>query len=160
MFTEPVLHKQADCFGRFLGTRILSLEVLTGVVNRDAYLAPARDCREHVFLDPDTGIRLLPTRGKKAPGYIFGPELVAIANARPGRLTLVFDQSLARGKERQQLQNKLSNLAEQDVHGVAYVSHACFVLVGTDHSAVAEALETLKRQSGLPRSRFLAGMGA
>jgi hypothetical protein len=157
MFTEPVSSEQADRFGRLLGTRILSREVLTSVVDRNAYLAPARDCRDHVFLDPDTGIRLQPTRRKKAPQYIFGPELVAIANARPGRLTLVFDQSLARGAERQQLQDKLSNLAAEGVHGVAYVSHACFVLVGMDHSAVAAAFESLKRESGLPGSRFLAG---
>lgn len=158
MFTEPVSSNQADCFTRLLGTPILSCEVLTGVVDRDAYLAPARDCREHVFLDPDTGILLQPIRGGKAPKYIFGPELVAIAKARPGRLTLVFDQSLKRGKERQQLQDKLSNLAAQGVHGVAYVSHACFVLVGTDHSAVATAFKMLKRESGLPGSRFVAGV--
>lgn len=157
MFTEPVSSKRTDCFGRFLGTRILSREILTSVVDRDTYLAPARDCHEHVFLDPDTGIRLQATQGKKAPQYIFGPELVAIAKARPGWLTLVFDQSLARGEERQQLQAKLRNLAARGVYGVAYVSHACFVLVGTDHSAVAAAFERLKRESGLPESRFLAG---
>jgi hypothetical protein len=156
MFTEHVSPEQVDCFERLLGTRILSREVLTSVVDREVYLAPARDCHEHVFLDPDTGIRFLPTRGKKAPQYIFGPELVAIANARPGRLTLVFDQSLARGTERrQQLKDKLSKLAACGVHGIAYVSHACFVLVGTEHSAVAAAFETLKRESGLPESCFV-----
>jgi len=113
MFTEPVSSKQVDRFRSLLGTRILSHEVLTSEVDRDAYLAPARVCRGHVFLDPDTGIRLQSTHGKKAPQYIFGPELVAIANACPTRLTLVFDQSLARGAERQQLQDKLSNLAAQ-----------------------------------------------
>lgn len=157
MFTESVCPEQADCFARLLGTRILSREVFIAGVDRDAYLAPARDCREHVFLDPDTGIRLRPTRGTKAPQYIFGPELVAIAGARPGRLTLVFDQALPRGAERQrrQLQDKLSALAAQGVHGVAYVSHACFVLVGQDGTAVARAFEMVMKESRLPRSRFL-----
>ena len=157
MFTEPVSAAQVDQYERLLGTRILSSDVLTNEVDRDAYLVPARDCPDHVFLDPDTGIRLQPTEGRNAPRYLFGLELVAIASARPGRLTLVFDQSLARGAERQQLQDKLSNLAAMGVHGVAYVSHACFVLVGMDHSAVAAALESLKRESGLPGSRFLTG---
>ena len=155
MFTEYVSSERADWFGRLLGTRILSREVFNTSVDRDIYLAPARDCREHVFLDPDTGIRLKPTRGKTSPKYIFDTELVAIANARQGRLTLVFDQSLARGKECQQMKHKLSKLAERCVYGVAYVSHACFVLVGTDQSSVESALETIKRESGLPEPRFL-----
>jgi hypothetical protein len=157
MLTAPLSSEQAHHYGRLVGTPILSCEVLNIGVDRDAYLAPARDWPDHVFLDPDTGIRLQPVGGKRAPKYLFGPELVAIAKERPGRLTLVFDQSVARGAERQQLQDKLSNLAACGVHGVAYVSHACFVLVGMDHSAVAAALESLKRESGLPGCRFLAG---
>jgi hypothetical protein len=55
-------------------------------------------CRDHVFLDPDTGIRLKPCNTLNAPRYLFGPELVAIADARPENLTLVFDQSLQGAK--------------------------------------------------------------
>lgn len=157
MFTHPVPPQQVDAYAQLLGTRVLSREVLTPKVDRDAYLAPARDCDDHVFLDPDIGIRLPPTNGKKAPAYVFGAELVTIASARPERLTLVFDQSLARGAERRQLEGKLSTFAVQGIHGVAYVSHACFVLVGTDSALVETALENLKRESRLPDSRFLRG---
>ncbi len=157
MFTDSVSSEQVDAYARLLGTRVLSREILTPRVDRDVYLAPARDCEDHVFLDPDTGIRLEPTGGKKAPAYVFGPELLAIASARPEKLTLVFDQSLARGAERQQLEGKLSTFAVQGMHGIAYVSHACFVLVGADRSLVDTAFENLKRESGLPDSRFLKG---
>ena len=155
MFTDSVSSEQVDAYSHLLGTRVLSREVLTPEVDREAYLAPARDCEDHVFLDPDTGIRLEPIGGKKAPAYLFGPELLAIASARPERLTLVFDQSLARGAERRQMEGKLSTFAEQGVHGVAYVSHACFVLVGMDSSLVATAFENLMTESRLPDSRFL-----
>jgi len=156
MFTESISSEQANAFSRLLGTRLLSLDTLTHDTDRDAYLTPVRDCKDHVFLDPDTGIRIKPTRGLKAPCYLFGTELVAIADARPERLILVFDQSLQRGAERKQLESKLSYFANQGVLGVAYVSHACFVLVGKNRSVLESAFETLKRVSSLPESRFLS----
>lgn len=154
MFTESVAPEQASAFSRLLGTRLLSEKTFTLDSDRRVYLAPARNCGDNVFLDPDTGIRLEPTRGKKAPLYVFGAELVEIASAHPDRLTLVFDQSLARGREREQLRDKLSYFAVHGLHGFAYASHACFVFVGKD-SLVTKALETLKRESRLPDSRFV-----
>jgi hypothetical protein len=156
MFTESISTEQANAFSRLLGTRLLSLDTLTHDADRDAYLAPARDCNDHVFLDPDTGIRLKPTRGVKAPRYLFGTELVAIVDARPEKLILVFDQSLARGAERKQLESKLSIFANQGILGIAYVSHACFVLMGKNRGVLESAFETLKRESRLPESRFLS----
>jgi hypothetical protein len=156
MFTESISTQQANAFSGIIGTRLLSLDILTPDADRDAYLAPARDCNDHVFLDPDTGIRLKPTTGLKAPLYIFGTELVAIAAARPERLILVFDQSLGRGKEGKQLKNKLAFLENQGVLGIAYLSHACFVLMSKNSSILEAALKTLKRESLLPENRFLS----
>jgi hypothetical protein len=68
---------------------------------------------------------------------------------------LVFDQSLARGSERQQLQNKLKTFSDQGVHSVAYVSHACFVLMGIDNSLIESAFDMLQGESRLPHRRFL-----
>ena len=155
MFTEPVSSQQADDFALLIGTRLLSIDHLTKDTNRVTYLAPASECHEHVFLDPDTGIRLKSARGKKAPFYIFGPELIEIVQARSNKLVMVFDQSLARGSERQQLQNKLQAFSTQGIHSVAYVSHACFVLLGRDNSLVESAFSLLQKESRLPRSRFL-----
>ncbi len=156
MFTEHVSTEQAEAFFSLLGTRLLSYDTLTHHTDRDAYLAPVRDCKDHVFLDPDTGIRLEPTHGVMATRYLFGTELVAIADARPERLTLVFGHSLARGEERKQLKIKLNSFADQGVLGIAYVSHSCFVLVGKNSSVLGLAFETLKRESRLPASRFLS----
>jgi hypothetical protein len=155
MFTGDVSTEQADSFSRLLGTRLLSYDTLSLGTDREVYLAPARDCHDHVFLDPDTGIRLKPTQGAKAPSYLFGTELAAIANARPDRLVLVFDQALARGGEREQLKTKLDSFANQGILGIAYVSHACFVLVGKNRTLLESAFEMLKSESRLPESRFL-----
>ncbi len=155
MFTEPVSSGEADAYARLLGTRLLSIDPITNNTDRVAYLAPACECHENVFLDPDTGIRLKPTRGKKAPFYIFGTELIEIVSERPDKLVLVFDQSLARGSERQQLQSKLQTFAAHDVYSIAYVSHACFVLLGRDSSLVELAFDVLQNESRLPRRRFL-----
>ena len=88
--------------------RSCPLAVLDPDTDRDGYLAPARTCASHVFLDPDTGVTLKKIKAPEAPKYLLGDELVAIVQARPEWLTLVFDQSVARGKERAQLEEKLA----------------------------------------------------
>ena len=83
-----------------------------------------------------------------------------IARARPQLLTLAFDQSVARGKERQQLDAKLSAFAHRGLHGLAYVSHACFLLVGDDGDLMKKAADVLREESRLPAGRFLARAAA
>jgi hypothetical protein len=155
MFTESVSADAAAAFSRLLGVRLISDQVLTPQTDRDAYFAAARGCRDHLFLDPNTGVRPEVTGGADAPSYLFGRELVSIACARPDALTLVFDQCLPRGGERQRLEEKLSGFASQGLHGVAYVSHACFLLVARDRGLLEEAFGVLRRESGLPSSRFI-----
>lgn len=155
MFTEAITPNQVSAFTRLIGVPVLTSDVLTTQTDRAAYFNAARRCTTHLFLDPDTGLRLRPTRGAKAPYYLFFDELVSIVRARPERLTLVFDQSLARGQERPQLELKQAALKAAGIHTVAYVSHACYFLVGLDAPSVGMALETLLRESWLPGSRFL-----
>ncbi|MGO9019662.1 MAG: hypothetical protein ACLQVJ_15070 [Syntrophobacteraceae bacterium] len=155
MFTEPVSGVDAEAFSRFLSARLVSLDILSTGTDRSTYLASARKCMSHLFLDPDTGIRMVKTNGSKGPSYVFGPELVEIATNRPKLLTLVFDQSLARGKEREQLNDKLSTLASDGVHGFAYISHACFILLGCDNKLIGRSLDAIKSASRLPTDRFI-----
>lgn len=155
MFTEQVSPKQVQAFERLIGVPLISPEVLSADTDRAKYFACARDCRSHLFIDPDTGLRLKVKRGKDAPLYLFGPELVAIASARPERLTLVFDKSVARGREEEQLRAKLKTLSSEGIHGVAYVSHACFLLVGRNSALVDRATQALLEESKLPEERFV-----
>ncbi len=128
MFTPPVDPRRVDEFERFLGADLVSKAVLGEGYSRAAFLADAKDCQQHLFLDPDTGLRMPP--GGATKRHVTAQELVCIAKERPDKLTLVFDQSLdRRRKAREEIKEKLSCLRKRGVHGVAYESQACFVLV-------------------------------
>jgi hypothetical protein len=94
MFTEAVSDADAAVFSALIGVPLVTTGVLKAGVDRTAYFADAEVCEHHLFLDPDTGIQLNATRNGKAPAYVFGSELVRLAQRRPERLTLVFDQCL------------------------------------------------------------------
>lgn len=155
MFTERVSSDEAAAFSRLLGVPLLSCDVLETETDRDAYFAGARTCADHLFLDPDTGLRLTISRAKNAPSYLFGPEIISIVRDRPTLLTLVFDQSLARGREREQLAEKLTYLDKHGISSFAYFSHACFILMGTREEFLKKALEIIQGESGLPTNRFV-----
>jgi hypothetical protein len=154
MFTEPVDSLETKALSRFLGVPFVSEEVLRAGCDRPAYFQCCFRC-ESLFLDPDTGIRLKPTPPGKAIKYIFASELADIVKARPGWLTLVFDQSLARGSEEKQIREKLRCFARRGVHGFAYTAQASFVLLG-QATTVRRARHSLLKASGLPNRRFVS----
>lgn len=160
MFTEPVNSLDSSAFSRFLGVPLLSTEVLDRESDRDAYFFTAASCADHLFLDPDTGLKVPAASRADAPAFVNGTELVALARGRPDKLTLVFDQSIDRRyPPRRQIEAKLSWLAERDVYGVTYESHACFVLVSATEAVLERALETLTTESRLPSARFVGVRG-
>ena len=105
MFTHNVTDDAANRFARLLGVQIISRERLHVGTDREAYLGVCKR-PSHVFLDPDTGLKV--GRGNR-PEYLFTDELVRLAEARPEFLTLVFDQSLQRGNEENQVRSKLEH---------------------------------------------------
>jgi hypothetical protein len=155
MFTEPVAAEEASIFSRLLGVPLLSSDTLRPETIREHYFATAHSCQEHLFLDPDTGLRLPVTRARNHPSYVFGPEAVSIVLARPTSLTLIFDQSLARGSEREQLETKMTFFADRGIASFCYVSHACFILVSASHEKVLGASRIVLADSGLPPNRFV-----
>lgn len=155
MFTEELLAEEADRFSRLLGVPLVSREVLGPRTNRNKYFEPACDCDTHVFLDPDTGLRLHSIGGRKAISYLFADELIRIMRARSGRLALVFDQSLEYGSAREALTVKLAALGRAGLYGTAYVSHACFIIVARESELLSHAVGALQRTTGLPPNRFL-----
>jgi len=154
MLTESATDDEIAAFTRFLGARVVSSEVLTTTTDRSKYLACASKCG-HLFLDPDTGLKMEATKRAKAPEYLFASELTDLIKSRPKSLTLVFDQSLQRGNERGSLEKKLNTLRSGGVHCFAYVSHACFIVGGSDEKLVGKALTDVMAKSKLPESRFL-----
>ena len=154
MFTEAVSHERIEMFSRFLGARLLSTEILTPKTDRATYLAPCQSVG-NLFLDPDTGVRLQARDDAKSVDYVFGQELVVLSRARPMALTMVFDQSYSRGDQKSQIQEKLSSLGSQGVHGFAYCSHAPFLILSVDAKLVRRAYSSLLKASGLPSWRLI-----
>jgi len=157
MFTEPVPPDDAAAFSRFLGVPLLSDATLESRTDRHAYFEPARSWKGHVFLDPDTGLRLQELRGRRGCVYVFAAEVNEILGGRPDSLVLVFDQSLQRGREAEGLAGKLEALAGAGIRGFAYRSHAAFLLLGLEERSVRAARDLLLRESRLPASRLVAG---
>ena len=145
---------RADEFARLLRVPLVSTKAIGRRRDRENFINQAKSCQNHLFLDPDTGLRI--GKGPATPKHVTGQELIDIARARPGKLTLVFDQSLDRRREvREQLEEKLACLKKQGVYGVAYESHACFILVSSDKGSVADAVRILLKESRLPRDRLV-----
>jgi len=153
MFTHVVTEDELATFEAFLGVHVASRGVLTVDGDRVAHLSTQPD-QQHVFLDPDTGIRLRPCSGSAATNYIFGPELVDLCSSEPTRLVVVFDQSVPRGGERQAMASKLAYFNERGVRGFAYLSHACFVVLSASQQVCDDAYANLVA-SALPVERIL-----
>ena len=155
MFTHPVTDAEANEFSRFLGVRLVSTKVFPASSDRSSYFAECKDARS-IFLDPDTGVRLSSFNGVLSWNFIFADELVQLATARPNGLVLSFDQSLARGRERQQVQAKLRHFRSRGVFGFAYVSHAAFLVLSKSDSLIESARDQVVAASGLPQARLSA----
>ena len=151
MFTDKVDDERATAFARFLGVRLVTRERLSSTTDRTDYF---RACKGegHLFLDPDTGVKM--KRPGKNPKYLYGEELADIARDRPSFLTMTFDQSLSRARKPEaQVKEKLNLLG---LFGFAYVSHAAFIVLGCDPLLVERARETVLVRSQLPARRFVS----
>jgi hypothetical protein len=156
MFTETEDTDRANELRLFLGVPIISTEVLTNE-NRSSYFNTAATA-QHLFIDPNTGLRLSKIGGKKALDYLFASELLDVTEHRPENLTMVFDQSLGRAAEnarKAEVKGKLHSLRERGLFGFAYYSHACFLVLSKDQPVVNDARERVNQGLGLPSSRLV-----
>lgn len=158
MLTDVPSAEELSQFGRFLGARIVTRELLTPETNRIAYFEPC-NTEGNLLLDPTTGIQSGSISARRLPEYLLARELEQLVKVRPGRLTVAFDQSLPRGRERQAIEGKLSRFASSGVLAFAYVSHACFVIAANEKPLLERAYRTFLQGSSLPSAR-LASAGA
>ena len=157
MFTGTFSADQVDSYARILGiTRqalVDSEEYLAH--GRLEFLKKAKSSGNHLFLDPDTGLSFQAKQpGKKR---ITTEELIEIAEDRPDKLTLVYDQSFTRERgsdfKRRQTKLKLQYLSSMGLSGFAYVSDIALTLVSSDTHALLMATDTIHRSTQLPVSR-------
>lgn len=152
MFTHAVTAGEVQAVERFLGVKVVSREAMERDTDRRAHFTALAE-HKNVFLDPDTGIKLKPSRSKNAAKYVFAPELEQLCRAEPERLLLVFDQSVGRGSEIPHVSAKLAHFAESGLSAFAYLSHACFVVLSSSAERSRHAKERLL-SSGLPAGRL------
>ena len=157
MFTEPVTPAYTSAFTTFLGARLLSDAVLKADTDRPTYFACASRCG-NLFLDPNTGLRVMSVNGRRAPQFLFASELIFLVQNRPAAaLTLVFDQSHPRGSAGLvSLNQKLQHLSDHQIPAFAYASHACFIVAGHDPVLVKNARARLLAKSQLPEYRLVS----
>ena len=153
MFTDRWTKAKAGDFSNLIGVPLISRRLLTADCNRDQYLACCFDYKGSLFLDPDTGVRI--EESGRLARYLYANELIKLTKSRPNSLTLTFDQALQRGREQDQIREKLKHFRSQGLHGFAYVSHASFVVLGCAADLVKQAREHVLRQSRLPRNRII-----
>jgi len=153
MFTHEVAAVDISAFEAFLGVSVASPHAIISSTDRAAHFSALPDHR-HIFLDPDTGIKLKASNGADAAKYVFGPELIALCEQNRDRLLLVFDQSVPHGAERKTIAEKLGYFRERGLCGFAYLSHACFLVLSSSEPACHTARQRLLA-THLPQTRLV-----
>ena len=154
--SETIDEAFMERFSQFLGVSLLNTESAGGLRDRNVLVEVASLSNDHLLLDPDTGLSINPRPQGKGIRHVTVKELVTIANARKGKLTLVFDQSLSRANEKERQREtmvKLRCLGRNAVHAFAYHSHANFVLASADKQVLMKARQLLEDK--LPPERLL-----
>ena len=153
MFTDEWLPADIESYERLLGGRVLTPELLGPDTDRQEYFRVAADAG-HVFIDPNTGVKVKRMRGVEAPKYVFVEELCELVRERSDHLTLVYDQSIANGADATRVEeDKLDILGESGVQGIAYAAPVSFLILSRKQDLIAQARQRLG-ESGIPPRRI------
>lgn len=149
MFRSPYRSTFIEAYETLIAVPLITREPIPVGHRRDSHLDQANS-HENVFFDPDTGIRM---GGERTRKHLMLEEVVRLARARPCHLTVVFDQSLSHGQQRDALDAKLAALKGRDVRSLGYYSHACFVFASPSQEVISKAAKLL-RATGVPEWRL------
>ena len=154
MFVEKVDSEDARRFATFIGARLCGKTSAATVASRTEAMASSKTA-EHLFLDPDTGVKLVPMPKTPSSAHLYGAEVIDLVNARPAFLTAVYDQSLLRADRPPQLSTKLRWFGEVEISGFAYESHASFLFLSRDQDLLQRSRSALLGV-GVPAVRLVA----
>ncbi|HEX4054681.1 MAG TPA: hypothetical protein VHX86_10490 [Tepidisphaeraceae bacterium] len=137
MFTEAWLPEEIDVYASILGVSrgdIRSQSVPNQRDRGDYFTLGSAD----VFIDPDTGLRILherPSKGRRDQRpqwseFLFLPELRHLLLEHSDRIVVVYDQSIGRGSEREHVETKLRSMAPY--LSVAYAAQAGMFALGQE----------------------------
>jgi hypothetical protein len=157
---HPMLTEDPDIFGTpqknsytsLLTIPMLSSEVFLEGTNREAYFDCCRRHCGHLFIDPNTGLRL---DNELSVNHLLICDLAFICSPSDRRLILIFDQAISRSRDKREvLLGKIARLRCSQFHAMAYQSHACFLLVSRDQGVIDKA-RGLLIDTGLQADRLL-----
>jgi hypothetical protein len=154
MLTEAPSAEFLEKFPRLMGVPLVSEEVLEKSTDRARYFGSCKGF-QHLLVDPNTGLKLSSGTQEHSPDHLLDTDLRFLVNLRPGTLTMIFDQSLQRGRAEPDLRAKLDHLRSEGMYAFAYKSHACFVFVSREPDVTESAKRLLFVEGPLPDSRRL-----
>ena len=155
MFTEVVTTEFSSNFLALIGVPLVSTDVLTSTTDRASYFSACAGY-QNLLLDPNTGFKIGQRQSERSPDHLFDSDLFPIVDGRPGGLTVIFDQSLSRGRAvKEQLGEKLAHFRTRGLSSFAYTSHACFLFLSRERSTAERAYHLLCGEKRLPKERFL-----
>ena len=130
----------------------------------DALLEATLACREHLFLDPDTGLGERTQKNHLTHVDYDQFNQIVQAPFRQDRLTLVYDEANSKGgkmdKFTQAIQLKVDRLhQDRKIHAVGYLAELsvklCFIWASTNSKVVTDATRNVQDASGFPNWRFV-----
>ena len=149
--------------GGFLNDYAAALDV--DIVNGECrdpntLLGAAATCKQHILLDPDTGLGDAQIR--EHVKHVTFDQFIRIVEhqSRQDKLTLIYDQALDRFNfSVHDVMVKLRRLRESQLHAVAYVLErqltTCFIWASTNAEVVADATHRMQAESRFPYRRFV-----
>ena len=140
----------------------LGVEIVDNESEYKNLLDASKKCEEHLLLDPDTGL-LKPRNNRRSKKHVMVDQFIEIVKSpyRPGKLTLIYDQSYSRGNGDiwKQTAVKLRDLRDSCVHAVAYMAHAGssvrFIWASPNSESITEATQRMQAISEFPSWRFI-----
>ena len=158
MFTDPDPTHYAAKYCRFLGVPAVTRQT-HHQIGRNDWLTAGNACGSHLFFDPDTGLRFNRNPPAEPEKYLMLDELVEIVEARPDKLTLVYDHSFDQGLPVvDQIEDKLLALQLDGINGFAHRSQGLdpkLLLVSANSNTLAYARGILLDLANLPEDRLI-----
>ena len=146
MFTATPSPEQEAAYLSILEAPLVEADLRTapnpGDTKRKGWLKKIEKAvgHRHIFLDPDIGIRT-PTRMLKGVGsrqFVNINEIIDLLACFPNRMLLCFDQSLSRGAEREDREEKLEYLRVKKTKAAYFTSHASFLAASKNEKVIDE----------------------
>ena len=115
--------------------------------------------RYHLFLDPDTGIRVGDNKGRKPRAYVGMNEIKALLEDSEDMLLLCYDQSFPRANEKDNQKARSEKLrvlgSTRGIRSCYFVSHTCILAASCDEEVLSEWRSGILKL-GVPSKRLEA----